>query len=128
MVKSLVSTQEQEILRSQLLGPLCMHFRRGEIAYQNFHADGRQFLFAKILRENNREIRSLILSKGYLLPLEQQQNAINLVAHLDVWLELWEHLAATKSHKPEDKFCFESCKYPQDSVAKLKEFCFALGQ
>ncbi len=128
MLKSLVSTQEQEILRSQLLGPLSMHFRRGEVAYQNFHIDGRQFLFAKILRDNNREIRNLILAKGYLLPLDQQQNAIELVAHLDIWLELWETLAATRVHKPEDKFSFESCKYPQNATNKLKEFCFALGQ
>jgi hypothetical protein len=120
-------TREQEILNSQLLGPLSMHFRRGEAAYQNLHTDGRQFLFAKILRDNNREIRSLILSKGYLLPLEQQQNAIDLVAHLDVWLELWEQLAASKTHQPDDKFSFESCKYPQQAAAALKEFCFALG-
>jgi hypothetical protein len=122
-----MSIREQEILISELLGPLSMHFRRGEAAYQNFHADGRQFLFAKILRDNNREIRSLILSKGHQLPLEQQQNAIDLVAHLDVWLELWEHLAATKVHKPEDKFSFESCKYPQEAATSLKKFCFTLG-
>jgi hypothetical protein len=103
-----------------------MHFRRGEAAYQNFHADGRQFLFAKILRDNNREIRNSILSKGYLLPFEQQQNAIELVAHLDIWLELWEDLAATKVHKPEDEFSFESCKYPQEAATSLKEFCLAL--
>jgi hypothetical protein len=120
-------TQAQEIIVSELLGPLSMHFRRGEAAYQNFHADGRQFLFAKILRDNNREIRNLILAKGYLLPLQQQQNAIDLVAHLDIWLELWEQLAATKTYKPEDKFGFESCKYPQEAATSLKEFCLALG-
>lgn len=101
-----------------------MHFQRGEAAYQNFHIDGRQYLFAKILRDNNREIRSLILAKGYLLQPEQQHNAIELVAHLDVWLELWEQLAATKVHKAEDKFSFESCKYPQQAASALKEFCF----
>jgi hypothetical protein len=111
---------------AELAGALSLHFRRGEAAYQNFHADGRQFLFAKILRDNNREIRNLILAQGYLLPFEQQQNAIELVAHLDIWLELWEHLAATKAHKPEDKFSFESCKYPQAAAASLKEYCLAL--
>lgn len=120
-------TSDQVILISELLGPLSMHFQRGEAAYQNFHSDGRQFLFAKILRDNNREIRSLILTKGYLLPLDQQQNAINLVAHLDIWLELWEQLAATKTHQPNDQFSFESCKYPQAAATALKEFCFALG-
>ena len=103
-----------------------MHFRRGEAAYQNLYADGRQFLFAKILRDNNHEIRRLILTKGHLLPFEQQQNAIELVAHLDIWLELWEHLAATKAHQPEDNFSFESCKYPQEAATSLKEFCLAL--
>jgi hypothetical protein len=122
-----MSIREQEILISEILGPLSMHFKRGEAAYQNFHVDGRQFLFANILRDNNREIRSLILSKGYLLPLEQQQNAIDLVAHLDIWLALWEDLAATKIHRPDDKFSFESCKYPQAAATALKEFCFALG-
>jgi hypothetical protein len=110
----------------ELAGALSLHFRRGEAAYQNFHADGRQFLFAKILRDNNHQIRSLILSQGYLLPFEQQQQAIELVAHLDIWLELWEHLAATKAHKPEDKFSFESCKYPQAAATSLKEYCLAL--
>ncbi len=122
-----MSSLEQDLLISELLGPLSMHFRRGEAAYQNFHIDGRQFLFAKILRDNNREMRSLILAKGYLLPLDQQQNAIDLVAHLDIWLELWEHLAATKTHQPADKFSFESCKYPQTAATALKEFCFSLG-
>jgi hypothetical protein len=119
-------TETQALLRSELVGSLSMHFRRGEAAYQNFHADGRQFLFAKILRDNNYKIRSLILSKGHLLPFAQQQNAIELVAHLDIWLELWEHLAATKNHKPEDKFSFESCKYPQVAATSLKEFCLEL--
>jgi hypothetical protein len=121
-----MSISPQAGLTSELAGALSLHFRRGEAAYQNFHADGRQFLFAKILRDNNHQIRSLILSKGYLLPFEQQQQAIELVAHLDIWLELWEHLAATKAHKPEDKFSFESCKYPQVAATSLKEYCLAL--
>jgi hypothetical protein len=121
-----MSTQDREILISELAGPLSMHFRRGETAYQNFHADGRQYLFAKILRDNNCEIRRLILLKGHLFPFKQQQNAIELVAHLDIWLELWEHLAATKAHKPEDKFSFESCNYPRAAAKSLQEFCLAL--
>ena len=118
-----MSIPDQKNLVPELLGPLSMHFQRGEAAYQNFHVDGRQFLFATILRDNNYQIRKLILSKGYLLPLVQQQHAIDLVAHLDVWLALWEDLAATKAHRPEDKFSFESCKYPQSSATALKEFC-----
>ena len=118
--------QMPEILVSELVGPLSIHFRRGEAAYQNLFSDGRQFLFAKILKDNNCEIRRLILSKGHLLPFEQQQNAIELVAHLDIWLELWENLAATKAHKPEDTFSFESCKYPQEAATSLKAFCLAL--
>jgi hypothetical protein len=117
--------RSQELLVAELVGPLNMHFKRGEAAYQNLYSDGRQFLFAKILRDNNREIRSLILTKGHLLPLAQQQNAIELVAHLDIWLELWQQLAATRVYKPEDKFSFESCKYPQEAAAALKDFCTA---
>jgi hypothetical protein len=115
-----------EILVSEILGPLNMHFKRGEAAYQNFHLDGRQFLFASILRDNNRAIRQLILTKGHLLPIEQQQHAIDLVAHLDIWLALWEDLAASKVHRPEDKFSFESCKYPKESVVALKEFYLSI--
>jgi hypothetical protein len=121
-----MSTLTQEIIVLELAGPLSMHFRRGETAYQNLLSDGRQFLFAKILRDNNREIRRLILTKGYLLPFDQQQNAIELVAHLDIWLELWEHLAATKVYQPDDQFTFESCKYPQVAATSLKDFCLAL--
>ena len=123
-----MSAEATEILVSELVGRLSMHFRRGEAAYQNFHADGRQFLFAKILRDNNCQIRDLILTKGYLLPFEQQQNAIELVAHLDIWLALWEYLAATKAHKPEDGFSFESCRYPQEAATSLKEFCLKFCQ
>jgi hypothetical protein len=121
-----MQTRSPEIPISEIVGPLNMHFKRGEAAYQNFHSDGRQFLFAKILRDNNHEIRRLILTKGYLLPVEQQQNSIDLVAHLDIWLELWEHLAATKIHQPADKFSFESCKYPQEAATALKEYCLVL--
>jgi hypothetical protein len=116
-------TQARETLIAELIGPLNMHFKRGEAAYQNLYSDGRQFLFTKILRDNNREIRSLILHKGYLLPLAQQQNAIDLVAHLDIWLELWAQLAATRAYQPEDQFSFESCNYPKVAATALKDFC-----
>jgi hypothetical protein len=75
-----MSIREQEILISEILGPLSMHFKRGEAAYQNFHVDGRQFLFANILRDNNREIRSLILSKGATAKCDRSSRTFRYLA------------------------------------------------
>ena len=103
-----------------LLGPLDTLLKRGEIAYKNYMSNKKTFLYAKIIKENNMRIRELILSKSYLLPPKQQSNAIELVAHIDIWIVLWNKLSKSKEHNLDDEFSFENnATFPKRSVESL---------
>lgn len=105
---------------SELLGSLNMHLKRGQVAYDNYIASGKKFLYAKILKNNNERIRQLIMTQGHCLPTEQRAYAIDLVTHIDIWDVLWEDLNSDKVHGLNDEFAFEnSATFPKESVASL---------
>ncbi|MFT5368031.1 MAG: hypothetical protein ACI8V2_002994 [Candidatus Latescibacterota bacterium] len=107
----------------ELLGPLNTLLKRGEVAYKNYISNEKQFLYAKILKDNNERIRQLILEKSHLLPLDQQSNAIDLVTHIDIWHILWEDLNKRKTHNLDEAFSFENqATFPKESVASLYAF------
>ena len=108
---------------TELLGPFDMQLRRGQKAYERYFANGKKFLYTKILKETNSELRQLLLSKGYLLPEELQQKALDLVEHLDVWHVLWDDLQERNRPGLDDEFVFENdVNFPQESVAALVEY------
>ncbi len=107
----------------ELLGPLSTLLKRGDAAYKNYMASGKIFLYAKIIKNNNERIRELILDKAHFLPIAQQSNAIELVAHIDTWHALWENLDASQSHALQDKFSFENTvNFPKESVDSLMNY------
>ncbi len=111
------------------LGPLNTLLTRGDMAYQGYMANGKTFLHAKILKDNNERIRELILEKSHYLPLNYQQYAIDLAAHIDIWHVLWEDLNAQKTHALTDAFVFEnSATFPKESVAALKGLYLSLKE
>ena len=104
------------------LGPLMILLKRGNATYQSYLANGKTFLYAKILKDNNERIRTLILEKSHLLPLEYQDYAIDLVAHIDVWHALWMDLSDRRSYQLTDEFVFENkVRFPAASVEALSE-------
>jgi len=108
-------------LMDELLGPLHMHFRGARAAYQDYLVNGRSFLWANSLRRLNHAARLLLLTKGYLLPRELQDDAIALVRHYDVWLTQWAELAERSRPDLDDIFVFESrVSYPLLAEERLE--------
>lgn len=113
----------------ELLGPLDTLLKRGEIAYENYMANKKAFLYAIIIKDNNMRIRDLILRKSHLLPSDKHPNAIDLVAHIDIWSVLWKNLSESKSHNLQDEFAFEnSATFPRKSVESLLSYYQELKQ
>jgi hypothetical protein len=110
----------ESIIIQDLLGPLSTLLKRGEVAYENYMSNKKAFLYAIIIKDNNMRIRELILRYSHLLPHTQQSNAIELVAHIDIWSILWNDLNESKSHLLDDEFTFEnSSTFPKKSVESL---------
>ncbi|HEY0097262.1 MAG TPA: hypothetical protein VGB96_23250 [Archangium sp.] len=98
-----------------------MHFLAARAAYRGYLENGRAFLFARSLRRVNVAARTLLMSRGHLLPPPLQEDAAALVAHYDVWLTLWD--AHRKALRPAlaDAFVFEnSFTYPKDSEGRIE--------
>jgi len=106
-----------------LLGPLHTHFLCARSAYAAYLNNGRQFLFAKSLRRMNQSARTLLLEKAHLLPPPLQEDAVHLISHYDIWLELWaEHRRRTEP-KLNDVFAFQNAfRYPCDAESRLEAF------
>lgn len=108
-------------LLHDLLGPLHMHFLAARAAYRGYLENGRSFLFARSLRRVNVSARTLLMSRGHLLPRPLQEDAAALIAHYDVWLTLWD--AHRKALKPalSDPFVFEnSFTYPKEAEDRIE--------
>lgn len=108
-------------LLDDLLGPLHMHFRAAALAYADYLAGGKSFLFASSLRRTNAAVRALLLGRGWLLPEDLQADAAALVRHYDVWLTLWDDLAKRLEPAMEDPFVFANAvTFPKASQERLE--------
>lgn len=107
-------------LQRVFLGRLTVLLERGHFTYKNYLSNNKNFLHAKILKDNNGRIRQLILSHCHVLPNAQQLNAIQLVYHIDVWCCLWEDSFDTLTPGIFDTFSFENkVNFPADAVNAL---------
>ena len=108
-------------LLDDLLGPLHMHFRAASLAYADYLAEGKSFLFASSLRRINSGVRDLLLSRGWLLPEDLQADAAALLRHYDVWLTLWDDLAGRLRPAMADPFVFANAiTFPKASQERLE--------
>lgn len=107
-------------LRLEILGPLDTLLKRGDMAYKNYISNGKTLLYAKVIKNNNEKIRTLILDKSHLLPFEYHSYAIDLVSHIDIWHVIWKDLFMSKKFSLDDEFVFENkATFPKESVASL---------
>jgi len=108
-------------LLDDLLGPLHMHFRVAASAYADYLAAGKSFLFASSLRRTNAAVRELLIGRGWLLPEDLQSDAAALLRHYDVWLTLWDDLAARLRPDMADPFVFANdVTFPRASQERLE--------
>lgn len=114
-------SDHDRLLRDELLGPLHMHFRAARAGYADYMANGKSFLFASSLRRINGGARDLLLARGWLLPEPLRDEAVALVRHYDVWVTLWDDLAARTRPTFDAPFVFENAMtYPRESEARLE--------
>jgi len=105
------------------LGTLIFHFERGKLSYESYLKSGNNFLYARILKDNNSAIKKLLLSNGHILPTDLKQDALQILAHLDVWHELWDDLKHQLEPSLNDVFIFQNDhSFPKDSEKALIYF------
>lgn len=89
----------QRELLSAVLGPVCAHLRRTNMAFARWR-EKNVFLEQQIIAESNGAIRRILLEKYHLLTPELRQPAMDLVAHYDRWFEEFER--QRRSQDPPD--------------------------
>ncbi|MDU9021010.1 hypothetical protein [Pseudomonas corrugata] len=111
------------ISEDHFIGMLNTLLMRGYEAYQNYQANGKTFLFAKIIKVNNEAILNLVLSNCHLLPQEQQKDLIKLVSHLDVWTCQCDDLYERINPGLTDTFIFDTVvNFPKESMGRLDAY------
>lgn len=111
------------ISESHFIGMLNTLLMRGHDAYHNYQANGKTFLFAKVIKANNEATLNLILANCHLLPQEQQKDLIKLVSHLDVWTCQWDDLYKRIDPSLTDIFIFDTAiNFPKESMDRLAAY------
>lgn len=102
------------------LGEVKTQLERSHLAYKSYINGGKKFLYAKILKISNDELRDLLVRKTHLLPAEQNKNAVSLIHHLDVWSTLWEDACMFMKPSILSVFVFDNqVNFPANEVESL---------
>ena len=113
----------QEAAIAELLGPMVMQFDRIKRAFNRYQRKNI-YLETKVIAEGNSTIKTLLLSRGHLIPTELIDDAGRLVEHFDVWLEEFERVRDEKKPELETPFVFVGPKgfgFPTRSEQKFIE-------
>lgn len=109
------------------VGQIYISLKCTEIAYRNYHQNGKKFLYARILKTYNNRIRDLLLEKSHLLSENLQNDALKLITHYDIWIEKWNELKNNNNHSLEDEFIFQNKDiFPSDASKNLENEYFRL--
>lgn len=112
---------ESERMLMEVLGPVHMQMKRAEAAYRSYLDDGRKFIYTLVLRDSNAAVKDLLLERGYLLPAALQDDALQLIEHLDIWLIKWHELRERTNPSLDDPFVFANeSVYPKRSAQNLE--------
>jgi hypothetical protein len=126
---------EQELLRyrstmvwkeqvlSDLLGPVAMQLDRTERAFKRWKSRNL-YIETKIIREGNKTIRDLLLSKAHLIPRDLLRDARRLVEHYDRWLEEYDRIRGGTEPQLDKPFVFvgpAGYPFPSDAAQRFQE-------
>jgi|AntAceMinimDraft_12_1070368.scaffolds.fasta_scaffold35485_2 hypothetical protein len=102
------------------IGEIKTQLDRLHLAYKAYINGGKIFLYAKILKTSNDELRDLLIRKTHLLPIEQIPNAVALIHHIDVWSTLWEDAYLSLKPSMFSVFVFNNeVNFPAKNVQSL---------
>lgn len=112
----------QKEAKKEFLGKLYILFKRSDKTYASYLQNNKQFLFAKILKKCNDNILQLLVENSHLLSDELIKDSMELIFHLDIWIEKWNYFELKQKPKIEDSFVFENeHTFPHNAVQNLKE-------
>ncbi|MCP5076071.1 MAG: hypothetical protein GY947_22605 [Rhodobacteraceae bacterium] len=98
-----------------------------EDTYALYHANQKTFLFAKILRNQNEEIRQLLANNGAGVDDDMKLEIVKLLQHLNVWCEIWDYECSTQAPELHQEFSFEnSLVFPKAAIGALMQHRKAL--
>ena len=98
---------------------------RGYYAYQQYLNFGKKFFYAIIIKENNMRIAKLIVKHNHLFPVEQKNDLMLILSHINSWCAQWEYLYKNSTPNLEDEFIFETLiKFPKESLVRLDKYYF----
>jgi hypothetical protein len=106
-----------------LLGPLNIQFARTKAAFDRYRRKNT-YLEAKVIKTGNETIRDLLLTRGHLIPPELRDDAVKLVEHYDVWLEVFERQRGAEAPALASEFVFagpEGFHFPEEAEAHFRE-------
>ncbi|QJB56651.1 hypothetical protein [Pseudodesulfovibrio sp. zrk46] len=104
----------------RFLGTLNFMLLRVEKAYEGYLENGKSLLYASVLREGNEDIRRLLLEDAYLLPMKEQEYALQLLHHIDIWASVWDQTYEEQQPQMNDEFVFANrVVFPREEVAEL---------
>ena len=99
--------------------------RYADKVYTAYIGNEKKFVFASLLFETNGEIVDLLNSNAALLPEASQDDAFDLVFHIDVWRAIWSDEVERKNLRWNEEFSFPNeITFPKDSVNRLLNLKF----
>lgn len=88
--------------------------------YAAYIKNGKKFVFASVLFDTNSKILDILKSNVALLPEASQDDAFDLIFHIDVWRTIWSDEVERQNPRWNDEFSFPNeITFPKDSVSRL---------
>ncbi len=79
----------------ELLSPIKLQLIRSKITLTGY--DAHNEFKEKILKECNKNIRKLLLEKGYLIPVDLMPFTEKFIKHYDEWLQVYQQIRVLKN-------------------------------
>lgn len=106
---------------SIVVGPVVMHLNRTDHVAERYRTTTHKlkktsYFDAKLMRDSNESLRSILLSNGHLLPRDLREHAHKLVAHYDEWLRNYDMEVAKHDAESSFNVGFAKERFPKDAA------------
>ena len=96
---------------------------RGNIYYQNYLKYNKIFVHTLNIRKNNKLIIQHISNNLHIFNINQRQDLLKIVQHMNSWDAQWESLRIKFNPTTNDVFVFDSqIKFPKNSLLNLNTY------
>ena len=102
---------------------IVFNLKRSDMAYKNYMANGKKYLYARIIKKANEAIIDTILSSITEIPEEIEDDTLKLLEHLEIWQEHWVKLDSELTPELDDKFIFENKhQFPKSAAQNIVSY------